>query len=49
MKPLNNSQALFDDNGRRVPYEGMRVFNEVSLQYYKINQPEINFEENSLK
>jgi|APSaa5957512535_1039671.scaffolds.fasta_scaffold35658_3 hypothetical protein len=45
MRPLNNSQTLFDDNGRRIPYEGMRVFNEVSLQYYKINQPEINFEE----
>jgi len=45
MKISNNSQALFDDNGRRIPYEGMRVFNEVSLQYYKIIQPEINFEE----
>ena len=45
MKTPDNYQTLFDDNGRRIPYEGMRVFNKVSLQYYKINQPKINFEE----
>jgi hypothetical protein len=45
MELPNNSQTLFDDNGRRIPYEGVRVFNEISLQYYKINQSKINFEE----
>ena len=40
----NNTNNLFDERGRRIPYEDMRVFNEVSLSYYKINQPEIEFE-----
>jgi|APSaa5957512535_1039671.scaffolds.fasta_scaffold57287_2 hypothetical protein len=38
------NKALFDDNGRRITYKGMRVFNEISLQYYKIQQPGNNFE-----
>ena len=40
----NNTTNLFDERGRRIPFEGMRVFSEVSLSYYKINQPEIQFE-----
>ncbi len=40
----NNTNNLFDERGRRIPFEDMRVFNEVSLSYYKINQPEIDFE-----
>ena len=40
----NNTTTLFDKRGRRIPFEDMRVFNEVSLSYYKINQPEIEFE-----
>ena len=40
----NNTINLFDERGRRIPFEDMRVFNEVSLLYYKINQPEIEFE-----
>ncbi len=45
MSNPKSSQELFDDNGRRIPYKGVRVFNEVSLQYYKINQPKIDFQE----
>ena len=40
----NNTNNLFDERGRRIPFEDMRVFNEVSLSYYKLNQPEIEFE-----
>ena len=36
---------LFDQQGRRIPFDGMRVFNEVSLWYYKIKQPQNNFED----
>jgi hypothetical protein len=40
-----NNQDLFDQNGRRIPFEGMRVFNEESLSYYKISKSSYNFEE----
>jgi hypothetical protein len=40
----NSTHDLFDKQGRRIPFEGMRVFNEVSLSYYKIKQPKISFE-----
>tara|TARA_B100000959_G_C14848367_1_gene569026 strand:- start:205 stop:1035 length:831 start_codon:yes stop_codon:yes gene_type:complete len=40
-----NNQSLFDDNGRRIPFSGMRVFNEVSLSYYKINKSSFDYEE----
>ena len=43
MDSVSNSQSIFDQNGRRVPFPGMRVFNEVSSQYYKIKQPSIDF------
>jgi len=43
-KALNN-QSLFDNNGRRVPFKGMRVFNEASLSYYKIDKSTFDFEE----
>ena len=36
--------SLFDDKGRRIPFEGMRVFNKTSKWYYQIKQPEINYE-----
>ena len=45
MDAKHNSHDLFDENGRRIPYEGMRVYNEVSLSYYKINQPKGDFDE----
>ena len=44
MKTKSNAEVLFDHNGRRIPYSGMRVFNQVSLNYYKIKQPVIDFE-----
>lgn len=44
MKTEGTIKALFDDNGRRIPYKGMRVFNKVSSNYYKIKQPDIDFE-----
>ena len=36
--------SLFDEKGRRIPFEGMRVFNKTSNWYYQIKQPTINFE-----
>jgi hypothetical protein len=43
MDALSNSQSLFDNNGRRIPFEGMRVFNEISSCYYQIKQPTIDY------
>jgi len=40
----NNHHNLFDSNGRRIPFNGMRVFNDVSLSYYKIDKPSYNYE-----
>jgi hypothetical protein len=40
-----NNQDLFDQNGRRIPFDGMRVFNEDSLSYYKISKSSYNFQE----
>ena len=41
----NNNQSLFNDQGRRIPFDGMRVFNKVSLSYYKIKQPKLSFDD----
>lgn len=38
-----NQTSLFDNNGRRFPFEGMRVFNEISLSYYKIDKSSFNY------
>ena len=35
----------FSKIGRRVPTEGMRVFNQIPSEYYKLSQPELNFEQ----
>ena len=35
---------LFDEHGRRLPFEGMRAFNSVSRHYYQLNQPDIRFD-----
>ena len=40
----NNNQSLFDQNGRRIPFNGMRVFNDISLSYYKIDKPSFSYE-----
>ena len=45
MSVQNVNHSLFDEQGCRIPFEGMRKFNEISMSYYKINQPKINFEE----
>ena len=34
--------SLFDDHGRRIPYSGMRVHSQVSRQYFRLNQPEVD-------
>lgn len=39
----NKNNNLFDQQGRRIPFAGMRVFNEVSLSYYKMKHPKIDF------
>jgi hypothetical protein len=44
MASLQNNNDLFDLKGRRIPFKGMRVFNEVSLSYYKINTLSFDFE-----
>ena len=33
----------FDDHGRRVPTEDVRVFAEKTSQYYRLNQPDYNY------
>ena len=40
----DNNHSLFDQNGRRIPFNGMRVFNDISLSYYKIDKPSFNYE-----
>jgi hypothetical protein len=39
------TKISFDGNGKRIPFHGMRVFNEISLWYYKIKQPRDSFED----
>tara|TARA_B100000945_G_scaffold315788_1_gene315556 strand:- start:2995 stop:3822 length:828 start_codon:yes stop_codon:yes gene_type:complete len=39
----SNVDSLFDQSGRRIPFEGMRVFNLISLKFYKIKQPQLSF------
>ena len=38
------TDTLFDEHGRRLPFEGMRTFNSVSRRYYQLNQPDIQFD-----
>ena len=37
---MNN---VFDQNGRRIPFLGVRVFNETPRWYYKLKQPNIDY------
>ena len=42
-----NQQALFDEHGRRVPFEGMRVYPQpggVSRRYFTLIQPQVDFD-----
>ncbi len=41
---MSNTDTLFDEHGRRLPFKGMRVFNNVSRRYYLLNQPDIDFD-----
>ena len=43
MRANSNVDSLFDESGRRIPFEGMRVFNFISLKFYKIKQPQLSF------
>lgn len=45
MSLVENNESLFDQKGRRIPFSGMRVFNEESLSYYKISKSSYNFQE----
>jgi len=42
---MTKLKSIFDKYGRRIPYKGMRVFNENSLHYYKLKKPENTFSE----
>lgn len=47
MKMVEKEQG-FDEFGRRLPYEGMRVYPQpggVSRRYFRLNQPQIDFDE----
>jgi hypothetical protein len=41
---METALKYFDDNGRRIPGEGARVFGKVPSFYYKLYQPEIDYE-----
>ena len=43
-KMKTTTDTLFDEHGRRLPFEGMRTFNSVSRRYYQLNQPDIRFD-----
>ena len=45
MGHIKKKNTLFDDKGRRIPFENMRVFNKVSSWYYKIKQPQLSFKD----
>lgn len=34
----------FSNLGRRIPFKGMRVFNQIPSEYYKLSQPTLDFE-----
>lgn len=36
--------SYFSNLGRRIPFEGMRVFNQVPSEYYKLRQPALHYE-----
>lgn len=36
--------TYFDDNGRRIPGEGMRVFGKAPSRYYRLTQPLLDYE-----
>lgn len=36
-------EPLFDEHGRRIPYQWMRVHNQVSRQYFRLIQPAVDY------
>lgn len=40
----NMALTYFSNLGRRVPTEGLRVFNQTPSEYYKLKQPELDYE-----
>ena len=44
MQTLDKTHTKFDEKGRRIPFEGMRVFSEAPSWYYRLKQPQANFE-----
>ena len=42
---VQSTKNLFDKKGRRIPFDGMRVFNESPKWYYDIIEPQNNFED----
>lgn len=36
--------SYFSNLGRRIPYEGMRVFNQTPSEYYRLSQPTLDYE-----
>lgn len=37
------NQSLFDDFGRRIPQQGMRVYAQESRRYFRLNQPLVDY------
>lgn len=44
MPTATSAPALFNELGRRIPAEGMRVYGRVPRTYYRLVQPEIRFD-----
>ena len=42
---IQSINCLFDNHGWRIPFDGMRVFNESPKWYYNIVEPQNNFED----
>ncbi len=38
-----DTKALFDEHGRRIPYDGLRVHNQVSRRYFRLVQPAVDY------
>ena len=41
----NIDMTYFSNLGRRVPTDDLRVFNQTPSEYYKLNQPELNYKQ----
>jgi hypothetical protein len=41
---VGKDSLVFDTNGRRLPFDGMRVFGEVAGNYYQLKQPKLDLD-----